>query len=75
MDDRGTGSEIAHGKHVRSDVAISNPLKTHQIHQIPKNLQSPTFEMQIRKIDKAIMGGGDNFEKSIKCRKCAGNFG
>lgn len=57
MDDRGTGSEIAHGKHVRSDVAISDPLKTHQIHQIQKNLQSPTFEMQIRKIDEAIMGG------------------
>ena len=38
-------------------MAISDPLKTHQIHQIQKNLESPTFEMQIRKIDEAIMGG------------------
>ena len=43
-DDQGMMTKTARGKHVRSDVAILDPLKMHQIRQILENLQSPTFE-------------------------------
>ena len=49
--DRSTGPETAGGEHVMSDVAILDPLMSHQICHIPENLQVLAFEKQIREID------------------------
>ena len=54
--DRGTGFEKAHGKHVRGDVALSNPSMMHQTCQIPGNMQAAAFEKQLSEIDEALKG-------------------
>lgn len=72
--DRGTSSETARGEHVMSNIIAVDPLMSHQICHILKNLQSPAFEKQIKEIDEAITGGGSNFGEAIKCRKCVNFF-
>jgi len=54
--DRGIGFEKAHGKHMKGDVALSDPLTMHWTCQIPENMQVAAFEKKLSEIDEAFKG-------------------